>query len=140
MSPSEAEVPPSRNGRGEPLAPERIAGGGARRAMPARVLATEPEVLLLDEPTADLDPAAAPASMRLPRETANAGPVVVAAPHAIELAVRDAARMPVMHAGGIIADATPEAALLAAATAFGLRLGHDLAPRLLPRDDDAVRS
>ena len=37
---------------------DRISGGEARRAMLARAFATEPKVLLLDEPTADLDPAA----------------------------------------------------------------------------------
>ncbi len=37
---------------------DRISGGEARRAMLARTFATEPDVFLLDEPTADLDPAA----------------------------------------------------------------------------------
>ncbi len=48
---------------------DRISGGAARRAMLARVFATEPDVLLLDEPTADLDPAVAHAIMRRSRQT-----------------------------------------------------------------------
>ncbi|HEY1931635.1 MAG TPA: ABC transporter ATP-binding protein [Acetobacteraceae bacterium] len=119
---------------------DRISGGEARRAMLARVLATEPDVLLLDEPTADLDPAAAHAIMRLLRETADSGRIVVVVLHAIELAIRHATRMLVVQGGRIVANARPTDALPAAATAFGLRLGADTAPRLLPPDDDAVRS
>jgi iron complex transport system ATP-binding protein len=119
---------------------DRISGGEARRAMLARVFATEPDVLLLDEPTADLDPAGAHAIMRLLRQTADAGCVVVVVLHAIELAVRHATRMVVLQHGRIIADASPDAALPAAAAAFGMRLGIDPARRLLPRDGDVVRS
>jgi len=118
---------------------DRISGGEARRAMLARVFATEPEVLLLDEPTADLDPAGAHAIMRLLRQTADAGSVVIVVLHAIELAVAHATRMVVMADGRIVADASPDAALPAAAAAFGMRFGLDPARRLLPPDGDAVR-
>lgn len=115
---------------------DRISGGEARRAMLARVFATEPEVFLLDEPTADLDPAAAHAIMRLLRQTADAGCVVIVVLHAIELAVRHATRMVVIQDGRILADASPDAALPAAAAAFGMRLGLDAVRGLLPPDDD----
>jgi iron complex transport system ATP-binding protein len=117
---------------------DRISGGEARRAMLARVFATEPDVLLLDEPTADLDPAAAHVIMRLLRQTADAGSVVIVVLHAIELAVTHATRMMVMQDGRIVADASPDAALPAAAAVFGMRLGLDPTRRLLPPDGDAA--
>ena len=117
---------------------DRISGGEARRAMLARVFVTEPDVLLLDEPTADLDPAAAHAVMRLLRDAADSGRVVVAVLHAIDLATRHAHRMVVMQAGRIVADLPPHDALPAAAAAFGLRFGLDPAQRLLPPDDHAA--
>lgn len=117
---------------------DRISGGEARRAMLARVFATEPDVLLLDEPTADLDPAAAHAIMRLLRATADAGRIVVVVLHAIDLAVAHATRMLVMHAGQVIADAAPGDAMAAAAGAFNMRVGLDPVPRLLPPDDNAA--
>ena len=41
--------------------------------MLARAFATEPDVFLLDEPTADLDPAASHAILRLLRDDGGAG-------------------------------------------------------------------
>ena len=112
---------------------DRISGGEARRAMLARAFATEPDVLLLDEPTADLDPAAAHDVMRLLRRTAENGRAVVAVSHAIELAIQYAHRVVVLAGGRILADLPADRALPAAATAFGMRAGADPAPRLLPR-------
>lgn len=111
---------------------DRISGGEARRAMLARVFATDPEMFLLDEPTADLDPAAAHDIMRLLRATADGGRAVVVVVHAIDLALRYAHRVVVLRAGRIVADLPPDQALPAAAAAFGLRFGHDPQPRLLP--------
>jgi iron complex transport system ATP-binding protein len=111
---------------------DRISGGQARRAMLARVFAGEPEVLLLDEPTADLDPAAAFEIMDLLRATAGAGRAVVAVLHALDLALRYAHRVVVMRDGRIAADLPAAEALPAAAAAFGLAFGADPAPRLLP--------
>ncbi len=111
---------------------DRISGGQARRAMLARAFATEPAVFLLDEPTADLDPAAAHGVMALLRETADGGRGVVVVLHALDLAVRYATRMLVVEGGRIIADAAPAAALPVAARAFGMALGVDPGLRLLP--------
>jgi len=111
---------------------DRVSGGQARRAMLARAFATDPAALLLDEPVADLDPAACFEIMDLLRRTAHAGRAVVVVLHALDLALRYADRMVVMQDGRIVADAPPEAALPAAAAAFGLRLGPDPAPLLLP--------
>ena len=111
---------------------DRISGGEARRAMLARAFATEPDVLLLDEPTADLDPAAAHDVMRLLRRTAEAGRAIVAVSHAIELAIHYAHRVVILAEGRVLADGPPNRALAPAAVAFGLRAGVDLSPRLLP--------
>jgi iron complex transport system ATP-binding protein len=111
---------------------DRISGGQARRAMLARAFATEPEVFLLDEPTADLDPAAAHEMMALLRSTARNGRCVVVVLHALELAQLYADRVVVLDQGRIVADGPPEAALPRAAMAFGLPWGSDAAPRLLP--------
>lgn len=111
---------------------DRLSGGEVRRAMLARVFATEPEVMLLDEPTADLDPRAAFAIMRLLSEIAASGRTVVVVLHAIELALRYADRLVVLDHGRITADGAPLAMLPAAAAAFGLRFGQDGLPHLLP--------
>ena len=111
---------------------DRISGGEARRAMLARAFASEPDVLLLDEPTADLDPAAAHDVMRLLRRTAEDGRAVVAVSHAIELAIEYAHRVVMLVEGRILADLPADQALAAAASAFGMRAGTDPTPRLLP--------
>jgi iron complex transport system ATP-binding protein len=109
---------------------DRISGGEARRAMLARVFVTEPEVFLLDEPTADLDPAASHAILRLLRETAEDGAAVVVVLHAVELAVEYAHRIVLVDRGRIAADRPAAGALEEAAVLFGMRAGHG--PRLLP--------
>jgi ABC-type hemin transport system ATPase subunit len=86
-------------------------------------------MFLLDEPTADLDPAASHAILRLLRETAEAA--VVAVLHAVELAAEYAAhRVVPADRGRIVADRPAATALAEAAALFGMRAGSG--PRLLP--------
>jgi iron complex transport system ATP-binding protein len=101
----------------------QISGGEARRAMLARVLATEPDLLLLDEPTAALDPAQAFAVLRLLRSEADRGRAVLAVLHDPPLAAAFATRLLVLRDGRLVADGPPATTLSAAADAYGVMLG-----------------
>ena len=109
---------------------DQISGGEARRAMLARAFATGPETLLLDEPVADLDPAAAHQIMRLLAAFSSRGGSVVAVLHALDLAASYVSRLVVVQAGRIVADGVPSAALPRAAQAFGMELQAGARPLL----------
>lgn len=113
---------------------DALSGGEARRAMLARVLATEADILLLDEPTADLDPAQGFALMRLLRDEAARGRAVVTVLHDLALAARFADRIVLLAEGRIAADGTPAEVMTEAVAGrvFGVRVGTDDLPRLLP--------
>lgn len=107
-----------------------ISGGELRRAQLARALATGAEVLLLDEPTAALDPAQAFAVLGLLQAEARAGRAVLAVLHAPEAALAYAGRLLVLDRGRLLADGAPATMLAEAARAYGVRLGQ--APAMLP--------
>jgi len=69
-----------------------LSGGERRRLAIAQVLTQEPEVCLLDEPTNHLDPQHQLDALQIFREKADAGGVVVASLHDVNLAVRYADR------------------------------------------------
>ena len=64
----------------------QLSGGERQRVAIAMALAQQTPVVLLDEPTANLDLAYQPAIMRLLRELAEAGKTVVTAVHDLTLA------------------------------------------------------
>ncbi|QCI66194.1 ABC transporter ATP-binding protein [Phreatobacter stygius] len=88
-----------------------LSGGERARVMLARVLATETQVILADEPTAALDPAQQLGVLELLRAVGVAGGIVVAVLHDLTLAARFADRIVVMDAGRIVADGPPATVL-----------------------------
>ncbi len=71
--------------------------------MVSRVVATKPEVFLLDEPTADLNLGASHAIPLLWRETAKADAAVVVVPHAVGPAIEYAHRVVLVDNGRFVA-------------------------------------
>lgn len=83
-----------------------LSGGEAQRLAIARALATNPSVLLLDEPTASLDPKARAAVEQLLRQIMQRGIRVILVTQDIGQAERLADRILVMHEGRIVEHGT----------------------------------
>ncbi len=77
----------------------RLSGGEQQRLAMARALALQPEVLLMDEPTASLDPASVATIEALVREAREAGTKVVFVTHDIGQARRLADDVVFLHRG-----------------------------------------
>lgn len=79
-----------------------LSGGEKQRLALARALVTAPEALLLDEPTANLDPAAVDAIENTVRQTAAEGAKVVFVTHDIGQARRLAEDVLFLHRGELL--------------------------------------
>jgi cobalt/nickel transport system ATP-binding protein len=90
-------------------APHHLSFGQRRRVAIATVLATEPDVLVLDEPTANLDPAA---RRELTEVLASLDVTLLVVTHDLPYALETCGRAVVLDGGRIVADG-PTAALLA---------------------------
>ena len=88
--------------------PYHLSGGEKKRVAIAGVLAMDPEVLILDEPTSMLDPAGSEDIMDLLDELNHQGKTIIISTHDVELAYPWADRIILMENGGIIASGTPE--------------------------------
>ena len=81
-----------------------MSGGEARRVMLARVLVTEPRVLVLDEPTTGLDLAARYEFMEHVRAVARAGTTLVLVTHHTEEIVPEIGRVLLLKHGRVAGD------------------------------------
>lgn len=84
-----------------------FSGGMKRRLDLARVLTTEPEVLILDEPTAGLDPRGRAEVQARIRSLVREGTTVLLATHDLQEAQRLAERVAILDQGRVLADAQP---------------------------------
>ncbi|GCE16048.1 energy-coupling factor ABC transporter ATP-binding protein [Tengunoibacter tsumagoiensis] len=90
-------------------APFELSGGEKKRAAIASVLSLEPEVLLLDEPTASLDPRTKWVLVNLIRKLGQSGKTIITTTHELEIVPLIAQRVIVIgEERQIIADDTPQ--------------------------------
>lgn len=89
-------------------APHTLSGGEQRRAAIAGVLAMRPEILVLDEPTAGLDPVARMGLLDIVRAQRDAERSVVLISHDLDEAAEVADRVCVLEAGRVCAIGPPE--------------------------------
>ena len=87
--------------------PYKLSGGQKQRIAIAAVLAMRPEVLVLDESTAMLDPKGRAEVMKVARELNEQGITIVLITHFMEEATH-ADRVIVMKEGAVVMDGTPE--------------------------------
>jgi len=84
--------------------PYRLSGGEKKRVALASVLVLDPEVLLLDEPTATLDPRSQSQVIDLIQEWKGSSRTVITATHQLEIVEDIADRIIVMEEGRVAAD------------------------------------
>jgi cobalt/nickel transport system ATP-binding protein len=87
--------------------PYRLSGGEKKRVALASVIVIDPEVLLLDEPTATLDPRSQSQVIDLIQEWKGSSKTVITATHQLEIVEDIADRVVVLEDGQVAASGTP---------------------------------
>jgi cobalt/nickel transport system ATP-binding protein len=87
--------------------PHHLSGGEKKRVAIAGVLAMEPEVMILDEPTSNLDPASAEEMMEMLDELNCGGKTIIISTHDVELAYRWADEVMLMENGRLLKEGSP---------------------------------
>ena len=110
--------------------PFELSGGQQRRVAFAGVLAMEPEVLVLDEPMAGLDPAARRDFLALIDRLHREGLTVVMVSHGMDDLANCCDRIVVMNEGAVFADGTPAQVFAHANELKSIGLGVPAAQRM----------
>src|SRR5207245_4117072 len=87
--------------------PDQLSYAHQRRVELARALASDPRLLLLDEPAAGMNPTEKADLMRLVRKIQSSGVTVVLIDHDMSLVMSISDRVSVLDRGQLIADGTP---------------------------------
>ncbi len=90
---------------------DTLSGGERQRVFVARALAQQPRILLLDEPTSNLDVLHQLMVLDLVRQLVDEGLTAVAAFHDLSMAARYCDKLVVMSGGKVIATGPPEEVL-----------------------------
>ena len=110
--------------------PFELSGGQQRRVAFAGVLAMEPEVLVLDEPMAGLDPAARRDFLELIGRLHREGLTVVMVSHSMDDLANCCDRIVVMNEGAVFAEGTPAQVFAHADELKSIGLGVPAAQRM----------
>lgn len=110
--------------------PFELSGGQQRRVAFAGVLAMEPEVLVLDEPMAGLDPAARRDFLELIDRLHRDGLTVVMVSHSMDDLANCCDRIVAMNEGAVFAEGTPEQVFAHADELKSIGLGVPAAQRM----------
>jgi energy-coupling factor transporter ATP-binding protein EcfA2 len=93
--------------------PYALSGGQQQRLAIASMLAMQPEVLVLDEPTSQLDPRGTQEVFAAIAALADRGVTIVLVEHKLEWLAAFADRALLLHAGRVVADGSPRTVLAA---------------------------
>ena len=105
-------------------AAHRLSGGEKKRVALASILVIDPEVLLLDEPTAALDPQSQDEVVRFLSESRSGGKTIVTATHDLDIVEDIADVVYVLADGQVVAAGTPAEILADQALLRRTHLAH----------------
>ena len=111
----------------------RLSGGERQRLALAIAIAGDPEVLILDEPTAGMDPEARRTARAIVAGLRGEGRTILLTTHDLGDVEGLADRVTILHRGRIVADAAPEVLTTGGATALAFRLHAHAAPEAVDR-------
>ena len=92
----------------EKKAPHHLSGGQKKRVAIAGILAMRPKIMVLDEPTAGLDPQGVTDLSKLLKELNDEGITIIISTHEVNLVPNYAQRVFVLVDGLLIAEGTPK--------------------------------
>ena len=92
----------------EKKAPHHLSGGQKKRVAIAGILAMQPKIMVLDEPTAGLDPQGVTALTKLLKELNEEGITIIISTHEVNLVPDYAKKVFVLVDGLLIAEGTPK--------------------------------
>ena len=92
----------------EKTAPHHLSGGQKKRVAIAGILAMKPKIMVLDEPTAGLDPQGVTALSNLLKELNDEGITVIISTHEVNLVPTYAEKVFVLVDGELVAEGTPK--------------------------------
>ena len=92
----------------EKTAPHHLSGGQKKRVAIAGILAMKPEIMVLDEPTAGLDPQGVEDLSKLLDELNEEGITIIISTHEVDLVPNYANRVFVLVDGKLIGEGTPK--------------------------------
>ena len=98
-----------------------LSGGEKRRLAVASVLALEPEIIIFDEPFANLDWLSVKQLCNLLLELKNQGKTIILLTHEIEKILGIANKLIILHKGKLVFDGTPEEGLKENLEQFGIK-------------------
>lgn len=87
--------------------PFELSGGQKRRVAIAGIIALKPQILVLDEPTAGLDPQGSKEMMELFKKIYEKGTTIIMVTHNMDNVLKYSTRAIVMSKGEIVSDTTP---------------------------------
>ncbi|MHB8628912.1 MAG: ABC transporter ATP-binding protein [Aggregatilineales bacterium] len=105
-----------------PRNPQQLSGGEKQLTVIAAALALRPQVIVLDEPYANLDSANVQRVRAVLRAINQRGTAIVLTEHRLQNAVTDVDRLIVLHRGKVVLDGPPRVVLRAEVQDFGLNL------------------
>jgi len=129
-----------------PKNPHELSGGEQQLVSIAAVLALRPQMIILDEPYANLDPVNVRRVRAALKEIHQNGTGIIISEHRLGLTVADAQRMVVLYQGRIVLDDSPDRVLQQDIEIYGLEsplavsIGRRLGLAPLPLEIEALKS